>query len=45
VEISFVAKGDIEIKRRVMADGRYEKVKSPKWLKDEIAREVRVMRV
>jgi len=36
-------KGDIEIKRWVMAYGRYAKVKSPKWLKDEIAEEVRAM--
>jgi predicted DNA-binding transcriptional regulator YafY len=43
VEISFEAKGNIEIKRWVMAYGRYAKVKSPKWLKDEIAEEVRAM--
>jgi predicted DNA-binding transcriptional regulator YafY len=43
VEISFEAKGDIEIKRWVMAYGRYAKVKSPKWLKDNIADEVRAM--
>jgi proteasome accessory factor B len=43
VEISFEAKGDIEIKRWVMAYGRYAKVKSPKWLKDQIAEEVRAM--
>ena len=43
VEISFEAKGDIEIKRWVLAYGRYAKVKSPKWLKDEIAEEVRAM--
>jgi proteasome accessory factor B len=43
VEISFEAKGDIEIKRWVMAYGRYAKVKSPKWLKDDIADEVRAM--
>jgi predicted DNA-binding transcriptional regulator YafY len=43
VEISFEAKGDIEIKRWVMAYGRYAKVKSPKWLKDEIADEVKAM--
>ncbi len=43
VELSFEAKGDIEIKRWVMAYGRYAKVKSPKWLKDEIAEEVRAM--
>ena len=29
MEISFEAKGDIEIKRWVMAYGRYAKVKSP----------------
>ncbi len=43
VEISFEAKGDIEIKRWVMAYGRYAKVKSPKWLKDDIDDEVRAM--
>jgi predicted DNA-binding transcriptional regulator YafY len=42
-EISFEAKGDIEIKRWVLAFGRYAKVKSPKWLKEEIADEVRAM--
>jgi len=43
VEISFDAKGDIEIKRWVMAFGRYAKVKSPKWLKDQITAEARAM--
>lgn len=43
VEISFDAKGDIEIKRWVMAFGRYAKVKSPKWLKDQITEEARAM--
>jgi predicted DNA-binding transcriptional regulator YafY len=43
VEISFEAKGDIEIKRWVMAYGRYAKVKSPKWLKEQIADEVQAM--
>jgi predicted DNA-binding transcriptional regulator YafY len=43
VEISFEAKGDIEIKRWVMAYGRYAKVKSPKWLKEAIEEEVRAM--
>jgi predicted DNA-binding transcriptional regulator YafY len=43
VEISFEAKGDIEIKRWVMAYGRYAKVKSPKWLKDDIAEEITAM--
>jgi predicted DNA-binding transcriptional regulator YafY len=43
VEISFEAKGDVEIKRWVMAYGRYAKVKTPKWLKDNIAEEVRAM--
>jgi predicted DNA-binding transcriptional regulator YafY len=42
-EISFDAKGDIEIKRWVMAFGRYAKVKNPKWLKDQIVDEVRAM--
>ena len=39
VEISFDAKGDIEIKRWVMAFGRYAKVKSPKWLREQIIEE------
>ena len=43
VEISFDAKGDIEIKRWVMAFGRYARVKTPKWLKDDIADEVKAM--
>jgi len=43
VEISFEAKGDIEIKRWVMAYGRYAKVKSPKWLKELITKEARAM--
>ena len=43
VEISFEAKGDIEIKRWVMAYGRYAKVKSPKWLKEQISEEARAM--
>jgi len=43
VEISFDAKGDIEIKRWVMAFGRYAKVKSPKWLKDQIIEEAQAM--
>ena len=43
VEISFEAKGDIEIKRWVMAYGRYAKVKSPKWLKEQITEEARAM--
>lgn len=42
-EISFDAKGDIEIKRWVMAFGRYAKVKSPKWLKNQIDDETRAM--
>ena len=43
VEISFDAKGDLEIKRWVMAFGRYAKVKSPKWLKDQITEEAKAM--
>ena len=43
VEISFEAKGDIEIKRWVMAYGRYAKVKSPKWLNEQITEEARAM--
>ena len=42
-EISFDAKGDLEVKRWVMAFGRYAKVKSPKWLKDQILEEARAM--
>ena len=43
VEISFESKGDIEIKRWVMAYSRYAKVKSPKWLKEQITEEARAM--
>ena len=43
VEISFETKGDIEIKRWVMAFGRHAKVKSPKWLKQQIIEEAKVM--
>lgn len=43
VEISFDTKGDIEIKRWIMAYGRYAKVKSPKWLKDQIKDEIKAM--
>ncbi len=43
VEISFAAKGDIEIKRWVMAFGRYAKVKRPKWLKEQITEEAKAM--
>jgi len=42
-EISFETKGDIEIKRWVMAFERYAKVKSPKWLKDQITEEAQAM--
>jgi len=41
--ICFEAKGDIEIKRWVLAFGRYAKVKGPKWLKEKIDDEVRAM--
>ena len=40
VEISFDAKGDIEIQRWIMAYGQYAKVKSPKWLKKQIIEEL-----
>ena len=43
IEISFETKGDIEIKRWALAFGRHAKVKSPKWLKDQIEDEVRAM--
>ncbi len=43
VEISFDAKGDLEIKRWVVAFGRHAKVKSPKWLKEQITDEARAM--
>jgi len=43
VEISFDTKGDLEIKRWLMAFGRHAKVKSPKWLKEQVADEARAM--
>lgn len=43
VEISFETKGAIEIKRWVMAFGRYAKVQSPTWLKNQILEEARAM--
>ena len=43
VEISFDAKGDVEIMRWVMAYGRYAKIKSPKWLKEKITEEAQAM--
>ncbi len=43
VEISFDTKGDLEIKRWVMAFGCYAKVKSPKWLKEQIRDEAKRM--
>ncbi|MFA5689214.1 MAG: WYL domain-containing protein [Kiritimatiellales bacterium] len=43
IEISFETKGDLEIKRWVLAFGRYAKVKSPKWLKEQIDDEIRAM--
>lgn len=43
VEISFNAKGDVEIKRWVMAFGRYAKVKRPKWLKEKITEEAKAI--
>lgn len=43
VEINFDAKGDIEIKRWVLAFGRYAKVKSPKWLREQVLDEARAM--
>ena len=43
VEISFDTKGDLEIKRWVMAFGRHAKVKSPKWLKEQITNAAKAM--
>jgi len=43
VELKFSAKGDVELKRWILAWGRYCTVKSPKWVKEMIAEEVRVM--
>ena len=43
VELEFTAKGDIEVKRWILAWGRYCKVKSPKWVKQMIDDEVAVM--
>ena len=43
VEISFDAKGDIEIKRWVLAFGSLAKVKSPKWLKEQVIEEATAM--
>jgi predicted DNA-binding transcriptional regulator YafY len=43
VEIAFDAKGDIEIKRWILAFGRYARVKSPKWLREQITEEAKVM--
>ena len=42
-EISFDAKGDIEMKRWVMAFGRHARVKSPKWLREQILEEAGAM--
>jgi len=39
----FRAKGNIEIKRWVMAFGRYAKVKNQKWLKEKITEKARAM--
>ncbi len=43
VEISFDTKGDLEIKRWIMAFGRHAKVKSPTWLKEQIRDEAKKM--
>ena len=43
VELEFTAKGDIEVKRWIMAWGRYCKVQSPKWVKQMIDDEVDAM--
>ena len=43
VELEFTAKGDVEVKRWIMAWGRYCTVKSPKWVKQMIAEEAAAM--
>lgn len=43
VELEFTAKGDIEVKRWIMAWGRYCTVKSPQWVKQMIADEIKAM--
>jgi len=43
VELEFTAKGDVEVKRWIMAWGRYCTVKSPKWIKQMIDDEVDAM--
>ena len=43
VELEFSAKGEIEVKRWIMAWGRYCTVKSPEWVKRMIADEVEAM--
>ena len=43
VELEFAAKGDVEVKRWIMAWGRYCTVKSPKWVRGMIAEEVDAM--
>jgi predicted DNA-binding transcriptional regulator YafY len=43
VELEFTAKGDVEVKRWIMAWGRYCTVKSPKWVKQMIDEEVDAM--
>jgi len=43
VELEFTAKGDVEVKRWIMAWGRSCTIKSPKWLKEMINEEVNAM--
>ena len=43
VELEFAAKGDVEVKRWIMAWGRYCTVKSPKWIREMINDEVDAM--
>ncbi|MDF7801288.1 WYL domain-containing protein [Pontiellaceae bacterium B1224] len=43
VEMEFTAKGDVEVKRWIMAWGQYCTVKSPKWVKQMIDDEVDAM--
>ena len=43
VEISFDAKGDVEVKRWILAFGPHAKVKSPKWLKERIIEDANLL--
>jgi hypothetical protein len=41
--MDYPAKGDVEVKRWIMAWGHYSTVKSPKWVKQMIDDEVDAM--